>query len=76
MYSIKKVREIYWCSSGTACQEEITDMILKIFTFNDKNPLYLSIISTFHFCKGQSDQGVTQLVIKPFGIPQSTRIVG
>ena len=51
-----------------------TDWILRIFTFNDKNPLYLPKISTLHFFEGQSDQGVTQLVIKPFGIAQSSRI--
>ena len=30
----------------------------------------------FSFFEGQSDQGVTQLVIKPFGISQTPRIVG
>ena len=29
-----------------ACQEKRTDWVLRIFTFNDKNPLYLPIIST------------------------------
>ena len=32
-----------------ACQEKRTDWILWIFTFNDKNPLYLPIISTLQF---------------------------
>ena len=36
----KKVDETYWCSSSIACKEKITDWILKILTFNDKNPLY------------------------------------
>ena len=58
-----------------ACKEKRTDWILRIFTFNDKNPLYLPLISTLQFFKGQSDQGVTQLVIKPFGIFQTSRIV-
>ena len=37
---------------------------------------YLPIISTFQFFEGQSDQGVTQLVIKSFDISQTSRIVG
>ena len=32
-----------------ACQEKRTDWVLRIFTFNDKNPLYLPIISTLQF---------------------------
>ena len=76
VYSIKKVQENYWCCSGIACQEKRTDWILRIFTFNDKNRLYLPVISTLHFFEGQSDQGVTQLVIKPFDISQTSRIVG
>ena len=55
----KKVHENYWCSSSIACQEKGTDWILKIFTFNDKNQLYLPIISTFQFFEDQSDQGGT-----------------
>ena len=62
----KKVYETYWCSSNVAYQDKRTDWILGIFTFKDKNPLYLPITSTLHFYEGQSDQGVTQLVIKPF----------
>ena len=58
-----------------ACKEKRTDWILRIFTFNDKNPLYLPLISTLQFFKVQSAQGVTQLVIKPFGIFQTSRIV-
>ena len=38
--SMKKVHENYWCSS-IACQEKRTHWILRIFTFTDKNPLYL-----------------------------------
>ena len=41
------------------CQEKGTDWKLRIFTFNDKNRLYLPIISTLQFFDGQSDQGVT-----------------
>ena len=44
------------------CQEKGTDWVLRILTFNDKNRLYLPIISTLQFFEGQSDQGVTQLV--------------
>ena len=51
-----------------------TDCVLRISTFNDKNPLYLPIIPTLYFFEGQSDQGVTQLVIELFEIPQSSRI--
>ena len=40
VYFIKKVDETYWCSSSIACQEKIADWVLKILTFNDKNPLY------------------------------------
>ena len=72
----KKVHENYWCCSSIACQEEGTDRILRIFTFNDKNRLSLPIFLTLHFFEGQSDQGVTQLVIKPFDISQTSRIVG
>ena len=72
----KKVHENYWCCSGIACQEKETDRILRIFTFNDKNQLYLPIFLALHFFEGQSDQGVTQLVIKPFDISQTSRIVG
>ena len=50
--------------------------IIRIFTFNDKNPLYLPIILTLHFFDGQSDQGVIHLVIKPVDISQTFRIVG
>ena len=76
VYSTKKVHETYWCSSSIACQEKRTDWILRIFTFNDKNPLYLRIILTLQlFFEGQSDQGVTQLVIKLLGISQTSRIV-
>ena len=52
MYSTEKVQETYWCSSSIACQEKRTDCILTIFTFNDKNPLYLPIISTLQFFWG------------------------
>ena len=72
----KKVHENYWCCSSMACQEKGTDWTLRIFTFNDKNRLYLPIISTLQFFEGQSNQGVTQFVIKPFDISQTSRIVG
>ena len=52
VYSIKKVQETYWCSSRIACQEKRRDWILRIFTFNDKNPLNLCIISTLQFFWG------------------------
>ena len=76
VYSIKKVHENYWCCSSIACQEKRADWILRIFTFNDKNRLYLPIISTLQFFESQSDQGVTQFVIKSFGISQTSRTVG
>ena len=65
----------YRCSSSTGYQKKRTDWILRIFTFNDKNLLYLPKISTLHCFGCQSDQGVTQLVIKSLGISQSSRIV-
>ena len=76
IHSIKKVHENYWYCSSIVCQEKRRDWILRIFTFNDKNRLYLPIISKLQFFEGESDQGVTQLVIKPFGISQTSRIVG
>ena len=48
----KKICETYWCSSSIACWEKRTDWILRIFTFNDKKPLYLPIISTLQFFRG------------------------
>ena len=46
------------------------DWILTRFTFIDNSLLYLPIISTIIF-EGKSNQGVTKLVIKPFGISQT-----
>ena len=45
--------------AAIARQEKRTDCILRIFTLNDKNPLYLPIISTLRFFEDQSNQGVT-----------------
>ena len=71
----KKIDETYWCSSSTAYQEKRTDWILRIFTFDDKNLFYPPPkISTLHFFEDQSDQGATDLVIKPFSISQSSRM--
>ena len=72
----EKVPENYWSCSSIACQEKGTDWILRIFTFNNKNRLNLPIILKLQFFEGQSDQGVTQLVVKPFDISQTSRIVG
>ena len=49
-------------SAAIARQEKRTDCILRIFTFKDKSPLYLPIISTLRFFEDQSNQGVTQLL--------------
>ena len=49
MHLTKKVHETYWCSSSMTYQEKIADWILRIFTFDDKNPLYLTIITTLQF---------------------------
>ena len=49
-------------SATIARQEKRTDCILRIFTFKDKSPLYLPIISTLRFFEDQSNQGVTQLL--------------
>ena len=37
----KKFHENYWWCSSIACQQKGTDWILRLFTFNDKNRLYL-----------------------------------
>ena len=58
MHSTKKVHETYSSSSNIVCQEKTTDWILRVITFNDKNPLYLSIILTLSFFEGESGQGV------------------
>ena len=52
VHSIKRFYETYRCTSSMACQEKRTDWILRIFTLNDKNPLYLPIISTLQFLWG------------------------
>ena len=52
VYFTKKICETYWCSGSIACWEKRTDWILRIFTFNDKKPLYLPIISTLQFFRG------------------------
>ena len=62
VYSIKKIYKSYWCSNRIACLEKRTYWILRILTFNDKNSLYLPIVLNLFF-EGQSDQGVTKLVI-------------
>ena len=42
-----------------AGKEKRTDWILRIFTFNDKNLLYLPLILKIQFFpEGQNDQGV------------------
>ena len=54
MYYIKKVLQNYWCSSSIACQEKRAVWILRISTFNEKNALYLPIITTlqsFFWCQ-------------------------
>ena len=52
----KKVHENYWCCNSIACQEKGANRILRIFTFNDKNRLYLPIFLKLHFFEPQSDQ--------------------
>ena len=59
----KKVHENYWCCSSITCLEKGTDRILRIFTFNDKNRLYLPIFLRLHFFEGQGDQEVTHKTI-------------
>ena len=59
-----------------AGKEKRTDWILRIFTFNDKNLLYLPLILKIQFFpEGQNDQGVIESVIKPFSIFQTSRIM-
>ena len=45
MYSIKKVYETCWCSSGIACKEKEISLILTVFTFIKK----ISIMSPRNF---------------------------
>ena len=54
VYSIKKVHEIYWCSSSIAYQDETIDWLLRIST---KNPLNPPIVSTLCFFEDHFDQG-------------------
>ena len=61
----KKVHENYWCCSNITCQEK-----------EQIGYLEYSLLMIIMFFGGQSDHGVTQLVIKPFGISQTSRIVG
>ena len=68
---MKMFHETYWCTSSIAWQQKRKDWILRIFTFNDKNPLYLNVFWHFRDLDGQSDQGIVQLVTKPFGIYQT-----
>ena len=46
---MKKVHKNHWRSSSIACQEKKTEWILRILSFNDKNPLYIPIILTLQF---------------------------
>ena len=48
VYSTKKVHKTYWCSSSITYQEKRRDWILRIFTCNEKDTLYLPIISISH----------------------------
>ena len=73
--SVKKVHETSCCSSSIAYQDKRADWILRIFTFNDKNPFYLIKILTLEFFEDHSDQGVSQLLKTPFDIIQSSKIV-
>ena len=76
VYSVKKVHKTYCCSSGIACLEKRTDLILRKLVFNDKSLLYFPMASTLQFfSEDQSDQGVPQLIIKPLGISQTSKIV-
>ena len=49
VYSIKKVHETCWHSRSIACKEKRTDWIIRIFTFNNKKPLYFSLIMKLQF---------------------------
>ena len=63
------------CSCSIVFKEKRTNWKLRIFTFNNKNPLYLPLILIIQFFEGQSHHGVIQLVIKRFGIPKILQIV-
>ena len=71
VHSTKKIEKLFLCSCGKACKKRI-DYIVRIFSFIYKN---LLLILTLQFFERQSHQAVTQLVIKPFGILQTLKIV-
>ena len=54
-YAINKDHETCWYSHSIACKQKRTDWILRILTFNEKNPLYHPLILTLQFFEGQSD---------------------
>ena len=45
----KQFMKLIGYSSRITCQEKKTDWVLRIFTFNDKNPLYLPVILALQF---------------------------
>ena len=63
MYSTRKVHENYWCSSSIACQEKEQIEYLEYSMIYPQN--------SGASAEGQSGQGVTQLVIKPFSISRT-----
>ena len=80
VYDLKSVNENYWCSSSAACQEKKTDWTPRLFSFDKSQMIKVHYISPqfwhFSFSEAQNDQGVTQLVIKPFDIFLASKIVG
>ena len=67
----EKIHETFWCSSSIACQEKRTDGILRIFIFNDKNPLCLYIISALYIFWGSKRARSTPISHKAiFHIPK------
>ena len=49
----------FFCFCSIACKKSRTDWIIKIFSFNNKDPLYSSLILTLQLFEGQNRQAVT-----------------
>ena len=60
----KENKETFCCFRSIACKRRRTDWILSIFSFNNKNSLYPSLILTFQFSEVQTRQTWTKLAIK------------
>ena len=64
VYSMQKLRSFFVFVQYS--NKKRTYLVVRILTFNEKNSLYLSLIVRLQLFEGQSHQGGTKLVIKPF----------